>query len=195
MRLTAHEGNTTNLLPRLLAGHLDAAMLHLPLDEPEIDVEPLFAEDLVLLLPCGHHLAGRESVTLAELAAERLMLPLRGTMLRRVIDRATQHAGVELQSAVEIDGVRLLTSLAARRIRGHDRARDLGAQLVARRLLVGVCARTAARVVGWVQRRRPTPGAPTRALLNVLREVVLDQGSRQPGVQVGGEAVSALRGG
>lgn len=195
LHLTAHEGNTTNLLPRLLAGHLDAAMLHLPLDEPEVDVEPLFAEELMLLLPCGHHLAGRDSVTLAELAEERLMLPLRGTMLRRAIDRATQHAGVELQSAVEIDGVRLLTSLA---LDGFGAtivpATSVPSWLRADFSRVSV-PELPRRVVGWVQRRRPTPGTPTRALLAVLREVVLDEGSRQPGVQVGGDAVAVPRSG
>ncbi|MFM7756765.1 MAG: LysR family transcriptional regulator, partial [Actinomycetota bacterium] len=44
------EGGTSSLLPRLLSGHLDAAIVHLPVEEPELQVEPLFAEDLVLLV-------------------------------------------------------------------------------------------------------------------------------------------------
>ncbi len=193
VHVTVHEGNTTNLLPRLLAGYIDAAILHLPVDEPEVEVEPLFSEDLVLLMHGSHHLAGRDTVTLAELAVEPLMLPPRGTALRRMIDRSAGNAGVELQAQVEIDGVRLLTSLA---FEGFG-ATIVPATAVPRWLKadfkrVGV-PELPRRVVGWVQRRRPAPGAPTRAALAVLREVIASQGAEQPGVHIGPEAVSAHR--
>ena len=96
---------------------------------------------------------------LAELAGEPLMLPPPGTALRRVIDRAASGVGVELQAQVEIDGVRLLTSLAFE---------GFGAAIVPAtavpRWLKGDFKRIAVpelprRVVGWVQRRRPSPGA------------------------------------
>ena len=188
VHVTVHEGNTTNLIPRLVAQQLDAAIVHLPVDDPEVSVEPLFAEDLVLLVHSKHHLSSLDQVPLAELANEPLMLPPLGTALRRVIDRAAGSVGVELQPQVEIDGVRLLTSLAFE---------GFGAAIVPAtsvpRWLRGDFKRVAVpelprRVVGWVQRRRPTPGTPTRALQAVLREVVATQGAKQPGVYVGAEA-------
>ena len=193
VHVTVHEGNTTTLLPRLLAGHLDGAIVHLPVDDPEVEVEPLFAEDLVLLMHTSHHLSDRETVTLRELADEPLMLPPRGTVLRRMIDRAAGAAGVEMHAQVEIDGVRMLASLA---FEGFGVA-IVPATAVPRWLKadftrVGV-PELPRRVVGWAQRRRPTPGAPTRALLAVLREVIADQGAAQPGVYLGPEAVSHIR--
>ena len=188
VHVTVHEGNTTNLIPRLVAQQLDAAIVHLPVDDPEVSVEPLFAEDLVLLVHSKHHLSSLDQVPLAELANEPLMLPPLGTALRRVIDRAAGSVGVELQPQVEIDGVRLLTSLAFE---------GFGAAIVPAtsvpRWLRGDFKRVAVpelprRVVGWVQRRRPTPGTPTRALQSVLRDVVATQGAKQPGVYVGAEA-------
>jgi len=191
---TVHEGNTTNLLPRLLAGHLDAAMLQLPIDEPEVETEALFSEDLVLLVPSHHRLASRDTVGIAEVAEEPLMLPPRGTVLRRAIDRAAQGAGVEMRSTVEIDGVRLLTSLA---FDGFG-ATIVPATSVPSWLQADFACVTVPelprRVVGWVQRRRPAPGAPTRALLGVLREVINTQGAVQPGVHVGTDAVGTGRG-
>ncbi len=188
VHVTVHEGNTTNLIPRLVAQQLDAAIVHLPVDDPEVSVEPLFAEDLVLLVHSKHHLSGLDQVPLGELANEPLMLPPLGTALRRVIDRAAGSVGVDLQPQVEIDGVRLLTSLAFE---------GFGAAIVPAtsvpRWLRGDFKRVAVpelprRVVGWVQRRRPTPGTPTRALQAVLRDVVATQGAKQPGVYVGAEA-------
>jgi molybdate transport repressor ModE-like protein len=188
VHVTVHEGNTTTLIPRLLSQQLDAAILHLPVDDPEVSVEPLFAEDLVLLMHTRHPLAVHDSLPLAELANEPLMLPPLGTALRRVIDRAATGVGIELHPQVEIDGVRLLTSLAFE---------GFGAAIVPAtsvpRWLKGDFKRVAVpelprRVVGWVQRRRPSPGAPSRALQNVLREVIATQGVKQPGVYVGAEA-------
>ncbi len=188
VHVTVHEGNTTNLIPRLVSQQLDAAIVHLPVDDPEVTVEPLFAEDLVLLVHTRHHLSKLDSVPLAELAYEPLMLPPTGAALRRAIDKAASSCGVELQPQVEIDGVRLLTSLAFE---------GFGAAIVPAtsvpRWLKGDFKRIAVpelprRVVGWVQRRRPTPGTPTRALQTVLREVVATQGAKQPGVYVGAEA-------
>lgn len=188
VHVTVHEGNTTNLIPRLVSQQIDAAIVHLPVDDPEVSVEPLFAEDLVLLVHTKHHLAKFDTLPLAELSHEPLMLPPLGTALRRVIDRAANSVGAELQPQVEIDGVRLLTSLA---FEGYGAAIVPATSVP--RWLKGDFKRIAVpelprRVVGWVQRRRPTPGSPTRALQGVLREVVASQGAKQPGVYVGAEA-------
>ena len=188
VHVTVHEGNTTNLLPRLLTQQLDATIVHLPVDDPEVTVEPLFAEDLVLLVHTRHHLSKHESISLVDLAGEPLMLPPLGAALRRAIDRAAASVGIELDAQVEIDGVRLLTSLAFE---------GFGAAIVPAtavpRWLKGDFRRIAVpelprRVVGWVQRRRPSPGAPTRALQSVLRDVIATQGAKQPGVYVGADA-------
>jgi len=108
--------------------------------------------------------------------------------LRRIIDRAAAAAAVELQAQAEIDGVRLLASLA---FEGYGPA-IVPATSVPRwlkgdfhRVQVPELPR---RVVGWVQRRRPAPGIPTRMLLAILRDVIALQGPKQPGVHVGTEA-------
>jgi molybdate transport repressor ModE-like protein len=195
VHVTIHEGNTSGLLPRLIGQQLDAAVVHLPVDEPELSVEPLFAEDLVLLVHSKHHLAGEHDVSLAQLAHAPLLLPPVGTALRRIIDRAAAHAGVELTAQAEIDGVRLLTSLA---FDGYGAAVVPATAIP--RWLQGEFSRVAVpelprRVVGWVQRRRPAPGAPTRALLGVLRELVNQRGAKQPGVHVGPDAFPLAKSG
>lgn len=189
VHLTIHEGNTTNLMPRLLAGHIDAAIVQLPIDEPELVIEPLFAEDLLLLAHNSHPLAGDRAVSLTELAGEPLLLPPTGTPMRRILDRAAAGAGIELQSQAEIDGVRLTASLA---FEGYGVA--IVPATAIPRWLRGDFKRMAVpelprRVIGWAQRRRPTPGAPTRAVLATMREVIVVQGERQPGVHTGAAAL------
>jgi DNA-binding transcriptional LysR family regulator len=194
VHVTVHEGNTTALVPRVLSGLLDAAVVHLPVDEADLSITPLFAEDLVVLAHTRHPLARCDSIGLAELATTPLLLPPTGTVMRRVIDRAAGAVGAQLVAQAEIDGVRLLASLA---FEGY------GASIVPstavprwlkgdfRRITVPELPR---RVVGWVQRRRPAPSAPTRALGEVLRDVIDKQGPKQPGVHVGSDAFPMIGG-
>jgi DNA-binding transcriptional LysR family regulator len=163
VHVTIHEGNTTALVPRV-------------------------AEDLVLLVHTRHPLAAHDTIRLPALAHTPLLLPPTGTALRRVIDRAAGAVDTQLVAQAEIDGVRLLASLA---FEGYGAAivpataipRWLKADF--KRVTVPELPR---RVVGWVQRKRPTPSAPTRALAEVLRDVIEKQGPKQPGVHVGADA-------
>ena len=196
VRPLVFEGSTSTLLPRLVSGQLDAAIVHLPVDDPELVVDPLFAEDLILLVPGRHHLSSVEGsqISLADLAGEPLLLPPRSAGLRRVLDRAASQAGVALVPQAEIDGVRMLASLAFE---------GFGAAIVPAtavpRWLKGDFTRVTVpelprRVVGWVERRRPRPNRPTLAAAQVAKRLVQERGGRQPGLYVGPEAFPLARG-
>jgi molybdate transport repressor ModE-like protein len=188
VHITVHEGNTTALVPRVVSGHLDSAVVHLPIDDSDVTVQPLFAEDLVLLAHTKNPLAQHDVIRLPALAHTPLLLPPAGTALRRIIDRAAGAVDTSLIAQAEIDGVRLLASLA---FEGYGAA--IVPATAIPRWLKGDFKRIAVpelprRVVGWVQRRRPLPSAPTKALLEVLREIIDKQGPKQPGVHVGADA-------
>ncbi|MFM7756764.1 MAG: LysR substrate-binding domain-containing protein [Actinomycetota bacterium] len=183
------EGGTSSLLPRLLSGHLDAAIVHLPVEEPELQVEPLFAEDLVLLVHARHPLHGRRRVSIADLAEHPLLLPPPSAALRRIINRSADEHHVTLGVQAEIDGVRLMASLAFE---------GFGAAIVpATAVPVWLSGNFSTitvpdlprRVVGWVQRRRPGPTAVTRACLDIARAVIQRREGRQPGLHVGAESL------
>ena len=188
VRPTISEGGTSSLVPRLVGGNLDACIVHLPVEDPEVQVVPLFAEDLVLLAPASHPWFESESLTLRDLALHPILLPPSSSTLRRIINRAADNAGVSLTSQAEIDGVRLMTSLAFEGfgptiVPATAVPRWLKGEF--RRIPVPELPR---RVVGWVQRRRPRPGPPTRAAFDVARELIDSRGPRQPGVHVGTDA-------
>lgn len=188
LKMIVSEGATSSLVGQLLEGHLDAAIVHLPVDDPELALEPLFAEDLMVLVHSSHPLAALDRLPLAELAEHPVLLPPTGAALRRVIDRAATTAGVTLTPLAEIDGVRLLASLA---FEGFGPAivpatavpRWLRGEF--RRIQVPELPR---RVVAWAQRRRPGPTAPTRAVREATTALLDRVGDRQPGVHVGVES-------
>ena len=187
------EGSTSVLIPALLAGQYNAAVVHLPIDEPELVIEPLFAEDLLLLTGPDHELGSYSEIPLAELATHRLLLPPPGSALRRVLDRAARSQGVQLVAQAEIDGVRLLASLAfdgygAAIVPATAAPKQIEGDF--KRILVPELPR---RVVAWVRRRRPAPSAATAAVARILVDVVRTHSDEQPGVHLGNDLLPLQR--
>ena len=180
--LTIHEGNTSTCSP--LAAPRRSTRRSAPADR-RARIAVLSSRRRPLLLAPSRS-AGRAVRPLKESpdpAAVR-----RAARATRIIDPAAAAADVELQAQAEIDGVRLLASLA---FEGYGPAIVPATSVP--RWLKGDFQRVPVpelprRVVGWVQRRRPAPGIPTRVLLAVLRDVIALQGPKQPGVHVGTEA-------
>ena len=69
------EEMTDELAEQLLDGQLDLALLSSPVDERRLEMRELFSEELALVVPPNHRLAGVARVDLAELAAEPWILP------------------------------------------------------------------------------------------------------------------------
>ena len=182
VRVSGLEGNTTVLLPALLAGRLELALVNLPVDDPDLVVDRLFEEELIIVAPAGHALAERDEVTLVELAHHELLLTPPGTSIRVDLDRAAAEAGVALQAKAELDGLRLIASLA---FEGFGAA-VLPATAVPK-WLVGDWTRVpirgvGRRCVGLARRRRGLLSAPARALAAVVTDVVAQEWGSQPGV-------------
>lgn len=172
VRLVIGDGTSATLEPLLAAGSLDAAVVNLPQSSPDLVERPLFAEDLVLVVPPDHPMSGTERVTMSDLDGMALLLPAPGTNFRREIEEASSAAGVSLVPLAELDGVRLIASLT---LGGYGpailpatgAAEDRSPQPIN---VAGLPRRT----VGLVTRRRGRPSAPARAMLQVLEEVVAD---------------------
>ncbi len=175
VRVGVLEGNTTSLLPQLLAGALDLAVVNLPVDDHDVVVEALFEEDLVVVAPSGHPLAELDLVGLDELAAHELLLPPPGTSIRVELDRAARAAGLGLRAKAELDGLRLIASLA---FEGFGAA-VLPATAIPRWLdgdwrLVPIHG-VGRRKVSIARRRAGLLSAPARDLLQAVTEVVAER--------------------
>jgi LysR family hydrogen peroxide-inducible transcriptional activator len=111
-------------------------------------------------------------VRLTELADHDLIMPPPGASIRVDLDRAAEAAGVTLRPKAELDGIRLIASMA---FEGYGAA-VLPSTAVPRWLtgefrilpVEGIPRRR----VGIGRRRRGLPSAPTKALAEVLRDVV-----------------------
>jgi LysR family hydrogen peroxide-inducible transcriptional activator len=72
--LIVREDVTSQLVPAVVEGELDLALVALPLADPHLESEALKVEPLLLALPEGHPLAGRKRVTVRDLVSERFIL-------------------------------------------------------------------------------------------------------------------------
>lgn len=178
------DATTTSLLPQLDAGELDLAVVALPVNDPDLEIEALFDEDLVLITPPDHPLAVLGAVTIRQLAEHPILLGATGTALRDDLDIAAAREGVGLQAKAEIDGMRLLASLAFEGFGAAvlpASALPLGYSGDVRRVIL---EGGGGRSVGLARRRRGLPSAPARALREVVFRVVTEQVPLQPGLHL-----------
>jgi len=178
------DATTTSLTPRVLDGDLDMAIVNTPVVEAGLESEPLFDEERIIVAPADHPLADRGTIDVADLAEHPVMLTPRGTTFRDAIDQELAAVGVRLTAAAEVDGLRLLASLA---YQGYAPAL-LPASAVSGYpdgdwSLVHVEG-LARRSVGLVRNRRTTPSMPIRAAREVLLDVIREIAPRQPGIHV-----------
>jgi DNA-binding transcriptional LysR family regulator len=176
------DATTSSLVPSLLRGDLDLAVVNLPLHDPELLSEPLFDEERILIVPEGHPLAGRGRVALEELGDHELLLGPVGTAVRDELDEEAAAAGVTLRPLAEVDGLRLIATLA---FQGYGAA--IAPATAAPAWLEGRWERVAIdglapRSVGLARRSRGLLSAPARALRNAVAEVVVREGPNMEGV-------------
>lgn len=184
VHLVVVDATTTGLLPRLQSGKLTMAVLNLPLPEPDIASIPLFDEERILIVPTGHPLAAQERIDLAELARHEIVLAPEGTQFREEVDQAATDAGVTLTPRAELEGMRLLASLAfdgfaPALVPATAAASEQGDGWSTVRI-DGMSTRS----VGLAYRRWSTLPAPARAVQEVVMHVISTRGEDQSGIHV-----------
>lgn len=185
--LVVVNATTTSLLPQLLDGSLDLALVNLPVSDPRLIVEPLFAEERVLVVPAEHPLARRDAVRLGELAGEGLVLEPKGTAFRDELDQAAAALGVELTPLAEVDGMTLVASLAFRSygpavLPTSATLHEPPGAWVSRRI-----DDLRPRSVGLARRRAGRLSAPAKAVAELVRHQVDEIASQLDGVVLASE--------
>jgi len=171
VEITIVEATTSLLVPQLLSERIDVAIANLPVSDPDIDCRTLFEEDRVLLAPDDHPLATSDHVSWRDLSQHEILLPPIGTGFRDEIDADARLARVSLDAKAEVDGLRLMTSLATR---GFAPAIVPASAVPTSsgpwcRVSIDASSR---RIVGLALPRRVTPSASTRVVVDEIVAVV-----------------------
>lgn len=183
LNLVFCESTTIGIDRQLAVGYVDLGVLVLPASGSEVHSVALFEEDLGLALPRSHPLAERDSLDITHLARLPLLLPMPGSNYRDALDAIAAQARVTLRPRAETDSLRLLQALTlegcgfailpSSAVPSSD---DAAWRLVP---VEGITP----RIVGVVQRRLGKPGAPVRAVLEKLEEIVADSNRLPDGIR------------
>ena len=178
------DANTNSLTQKILSGDLDLAIINAPAMNASLESEILFEEERIIVAPADHPLSEYESISVHDLSEYEMMMASQGTVFRDSLDEELSSAGVEMKITAEIDGLRLLASLA---FQGHAPAilpasaasgyPDSNWALIRINGLLK-------RPVTLIRNKRITPSLPARATTEVIHEVIKEIGPDQPGIKV-----------
>lgn len=111
--VTVDEGTIDRLMPGLRTGDIDVVLGRLPeyREREGLRQEVLYLDTVSIMVREGHPLTQRRDLTLADLVDQAWVMPPPQTSLRRQVDHAFRHEGLEPPQDV-IESVSILTNHA-----------------------------------------------------------------------------------
>ena len=170
--LTVREYSSEEMAEMLRVDELDLAFLSVTerVEAHGLGLHQLVSEDLVVLLPPGHALAGRRQVRMAELADEQFISFRAGARLRELLFSAARYAGFEPRVTLESNESRRVRLLVSRglgvAILPQSDAEGPGAEVAVASLTEPAVSRDI--TLAWREGRRHAPAAA--AFLDLARE-------------------------
>jgi len=111
MRVMADEGTGDGLIADLRAGRLDLVVAYRPFDLAGLVFEPLYTEEMVVVVNGDHPFARRRRLRVVELHRRELVLPPRKFTTRVQLDEAFEAAGAEPIVAMEMSSIAAMLKL------------------------------------------------------------------------------------
>src|SRR5262245_36016306 len=102
---------TDNILRAVQTHRLDLGLVMLPVEERDLQVEPLCVEELRIAVPRRHPLARKRTLSVADLNHLRCIVYEQKTVMRRLIDRFFADLGVTPQVAMVMENIEAIKSL------------------------------------------------------------------------------------
>jgi LysR family cyn operon transcriptional activator len=151
---------------------LDVGITYDPHRREYLNFEPLYIEEMVLVVASGHPFAARKRVSLIELHKQRMVLATRHSSTRRILDDALRSVGAEPLIVADMDSVAATVELVRRTHLGAiisrlaiPEAKDLK--------IVALESPTPLRTPGVLTKAGRPPTAALRSFIGILRRKVL----------------------
>jgi LysR family cyn operon transcriptional activator len=160
VRVTVQELNAESVARGLEAGEFDIGIAYRPNGAAAISFEPLFNDEMALVVCSTHPLASRKRIRMVELHRQNLVLSTRDTTTRELLEGWFRSVGAEPVIVVEMNPIASALALVRRM--------NIGA-IISRQALIGLndlCIipienPTPMRIPGilWNRDRQPTAAA------------------------------------
>ncbi len=116
LKFYVRETGSMAVAAAVISGELDLGIVTLPLravGTKELVTIPLVEDELRLIVPPGHRLAGKRAFRWDDLAHESVIGFEAGSAVREVLDAAAQHAGVTLEVVMELRSIQSIQQMVA----------------------------------------------------------------------------------
>ncbi|MDA8197038.1 MAG: LysR family transcriptional regulator [Actinomycetota bacterium] len=170
LKVEVAEGTTTTLENRVLSNAFEFAIMTRPNNTDELLFNAVFEEELVLICDQDSPLAKKTVVSLDDLDSIPLLLPPKGTQFRDQIELIAAQGGVNLIPKAEIDGVRLLASMAFDGFAPTIAPATAIPNFMTSRLGICKVVGIPRRRVGVARRKRAAHSAAAKTLLALIDE-------------------------
>lgn len=157
---------------RLDAGQLDFGVAYRPEARSDLRFEPLFNEELMLIVADSHPLAQRKRIRMIELHREPLVLLPRSFSTRRLLDECFAAAGAEPNVVAEMNTIAAMLGLLRRIHVGAIMAANAVGQ-AAGLSIVPMENPTPVRTPGLIFRESQPQTRPARAFAALLRKTAI----------------------
>lgn len=98
--------NTHVVQEQLLLNRLDFGVVgEEPVQDPQLKLEPILEDELVVIVAAGHPLAKLQTIALEELLEQRLVLRERGSSTREVLEEKVGKRGYQFKAAMQLSSV------------------------------------------------------------------------------------------
>jgi DNA-binding transcriptional LysR family regulator len=85
--------NTTQIVEEIMQHQLTFGLVEASIEHPDVQMDPVLSDELKLILPVGHELADRETITLEDVLQYPFVLREQGSGTRRVMEEELLRRG------------------------------------------------------------------------------------------------------
>jgi len=171
VQINIYRNFSQKILLKVQEGALELGIVSLPQTAANLEVLPVFRDEMQVLVPAGHPLARRRSLALEELAQYPLLLPKAGRA-RLLIDGLLHKQRDRLQISMELSSVEIIKKFVGAGLgvsfinRAYAQA-ELAAGLLK---LIPLEGPKLYRELGLIYRRDRSLSLPAKLFIDVVRE-------------------------
>lgn len=180
VRIVVEELEADAIEARLVAGALDIGVAYRPTRSADLWFEPLYNEEMVLVVASAHPMSRRKRVRMVELHRQRVVLLPAIFATRTMLDECFAASGAEPVVVAEMNTIAPMLELVARTDVAAIVTR--GAVPAASPLaVVPIEGPTPVRTPGLVWQRNRDPEPPIRSFAAIVRRTALHESLRTDG--------------
>jgi len=166
---------------RLHSGELDIGIAYRPNAPTDLRFEPLYNEEMVLVVSELHPLAGRKRIRMVELHQQRLVLLPAYFATRTLLDECFKASGAEPVVVAEMSTVAPMLGLVQRTQIGAIVAINAVPAGMSGLQVIPIESPTPIRTPGILWRLEGDPGAPVHSFAVIVRKTALGNSLRRAG--------------